>query len=239
VGADGLLARLRAEPQQAALFFDVDGVLAPIVEQPEDATVPEETRVELRRLAASYGLVACVSGRAGDDALRVVGVDELVYVGEHGLELDANAPYWHGPLREFAETVDWPVEEKGLTLSFHYRTAPDEEAAEQFLLEVAERARDTGLVPRFGRKVLEIRPPLETNKGTAVRFLLDGRGLRRALYAGDDSTDLDAFRVLGEGDLDVAVRVGIASEEGPRGIVDDADIVLRSPAELAGLLRAL
>jgi trehalose 6-phosphate phosphatase len=237
VGPDELLERLREDPERTAILLDVDGVLAPIVDRPEDARVPDATRDELRRLAARYGLVACVSGRAGDDARRVVGVDELVYVGEHGLELDPEAPEWHGRMREFADTVSWPVEDKGLTLSFHYRTAEDPEAAEQFLLAVAEGARDAGLVPRFGRMVLEVRPPLETNKGTAVRYLLGARGIERALYAGDDSTDLDAFRALD--DIEWGIRVGVVSDEGPRGIAEAADVVVESPDELVELLRTL
>ena len=82
------LDRLSEEPGRAALFLDVDGVLAPIVPRPEDARVPEDTRAELRRLNERYALVACISGRDGADAQRVVGIPELVYVGNHGLELD-------------------------------------------------------------------------------------------------------------------------------------------------------
>ena len=141
---DELLERLREAPERAAIVLDVDGVLAPIVDRPEDARVPEETRDELRRLNGKYALVACVSGRAGDDARRIVGLDELVYVGEHGLELDPEAPAWSARLREFAEGVAWPVEDKGLTLSFHYRTAEDPEAAETYLLEVADAGARCG-----------------------------------------------------------------------------------------------
>jgi trehalose 6-phosphate phosphatase len=237
VGTEELLATFRAEPERAAIFLDVDGVLAPIVARPEDATVPDETRDELRRLHEKYALVACVSGRTGDDARRIVGLAELAYVGEHGLELEPSAPKWRAAIRTFADSVEWPVEDKGLTLSFHYRGAEDEEAAEAFLLEVADRARAAGLRPRFGRKVLEIRPPVDASKGTAVRFLLERGGLGRALYAGDDATDLDAFHVLGE--LEVGIRVGVASPEGPRGITEQADVVVRSPAELLGFLRTL
>jgi trehalose-phosphatase len=231
VEVDGVLARLVDEPARTALFFDVDGVLAPIVSRPEDARVPDETRDELRRLAGRYGLVACVSGRTSAGARAIVGLDELVYVGEHGLELDQDAPLWRTQVRAFADTVDWPVEDKGLTLSFHYRNVVDEEAAEQTLLEVAERARNEGLVPRFGRKVLEIRPPVDANKGTAVRYLLEQHGLRRALYAGDDSTDLDAFRALDDA-VELAVKVAVASPESPQRLRESADVVVGTPAEL-------
>jgi trehalose-phosphatase len=83
-----LIDRLAEDPAHAGLFFDVDGVLAPIVARPQDARVPDETGTELHRLNERYALVACISGRAGDEARRIVGVPELVYVGNHGLELD-------------------------------------------------------------------------------------------------------------------------------------------------------
>ena len=83
-----LLVRFRSEPERAAILLDIDGTLAPIVERPEDAAVPPDTRAEVERLAAKYGLVACVSGRTAADARALVGLDGLEYVGVHGLEAD-------------------------------------------------------------------------------------------------------------------------------------------------------
>ena len=237
VGAEALLEVLAENPAAAAIMLDVDGTLAPIVARPELASVPESTRTELRRLVDRYALVACISGRTGEDAARIVGVDGPVYVGVHGLELAPEAERWRGPLREFAESVDWPVEDKGLAVVFHYRQAEDEEAALGILRGVADRATALGLQAQFGRKVLEVRPPVAADKGTAVRALLEQRGLRRALYAGDDTTDLDAFRGL-DG-LEVSVRIAVASAEGPPKLREAADIVVESPAELAELLRLL
>ena len=213
----------------------MDGVLAPIVPRPEDAAVPPEGRRELARLAGRYALVACLSGRAGDDAARVVGVPDVVYVGNHGLELHPEAGRWVPRLQAFAEEADWPVEDKGVTLSFHYRGAADEREARRALEGIAARAREAGLDARFGRKVLEVRPPLEADKGSALQALLRARGLARALYAGDDTTDLDAFRALDHG-WEAAVRVAVASEEGPAELVARADVVVGSPEELLALL---
>ena len=232
-----LLARLAEVPERAAVLLDVDGTLAPIVPQPEQATVPVETRAELERLAARYALVACVSGRSAADAERVVGVEGLKYVGLHGLELEAEAERHRDAIHRFAETVDWPVEDKGLAVSFHYRGAEDDDAARAQLERVAARARKAGFHARFGRKVLEILPPVEAHKGTAVRHLLQRAELTRALYAGDDRTDLDAFRAL-QG-LELGIRVAVASEEGPRELRETADLVVDGPAELLELLRGL
>lgn len=233
-----LLARLGEDPSRAALFLDVDGVLAPIVPRPEAARVPEDTRTELRRLAARYALVACISGRAGADAQRIVGVPELVYVGNHGLEASADAAAWSRRLTAFLLEIDWlRIEDKGLTAALHYRGVADEDAALAQLEQIAAAARSAGFRARFGRKVLEILPPIDANKGTAVGALLAERGLSRALYAGDDTTDLDGFRAL-DG-LELAVRVAVASAEGPEDLRAAADIVLASPAEALEMLRRL
>lgn len=232
-----LLERLAEDPARAALLLDVDGVLAPIVPRPEDARVPEDARAELHRLAARYALVACVSGRAGDDARSVVGVPELTYVGNHGLELDPDAARWSERLEAFLGTVTWPrVENKGLTAALHYRGLADDEAR-RTLDPIAQHARRAGFVTRYGRKVLELVPPLAANKGTAVRRLLEQHGLEQALYAGDDTTDLDAFAALE--DLPLGVRVAVASPEGPPELLEQADLVLAAQAEVVGLLRRL
>ncbi len=233
-----LLARLAEDPPSAAIFLDVDGVLAPIVPRPEDARVPEDIRAELQRLAARYALVACVTGRVSDDARAVVGVPELTYVGNHGLELAPGAEEWAARLAAFLDGIDWPRKEnKGVTGSLHYRDAPDEAAARRELDVIAERARAAGFVARYGRKVLEFLPPIEVNKGTVVRRLLDLKALTRALYAGDDTTDLDAFAALEE--LELGIRVAVASPEGPEELVAAADVVLGSQASVLPMLQRL
>jgi trehalose 6-phosphate phosphatase len=232
-----LLARLAERPDEAALLLDVDGTLAPIVERPEDAAVPGGTRELLRALAGRYALLACISGRSEDDVRRVVGVEELVYVGEHGLGLDERAAEWRGKVDELVAAVEWPPERKQFSVAFHYRTADDEQAAIRELTRVVDRAEGLGLRTRWGRKVLEVLPPVEANKGTAVRELLEERGLQRALYAGDDSTDLEAFRGL-DG-LEVAVRVAVVSEEGPSELGAAADVVVGSTEALVELLEGL
>src|SRR5664280_3302596 len=105
-----LIVDLASDPAHAALLLDVDGTLAPIVPRPDDARVPDETRSLLRELAARYALVACVSGRSCAEARRIVGVEELVYVGTHGLELAPGAAVWRDQIERFAATVDWPPE---------------------------------------------------------------------------------------------------------------------------------
>jgi trehalose 6-phosphate phosphatase len=233
-----LLVRIASEPSAAALFLDVDGVLAPIVERPEDARVPDETRAELVRLASRYALVAAVTGRPSEVAREIVGVDVIRYAGEHGLELDPEAPMWAERVHRFAALCAWPdTESKPLSVAFHYRRAPDHEVARAQLEPVAAAAREVGLRMRWGRMVLEVLPPIDTTKGTAVRHLLHEYGLRRALYAGDDTTDLNGFAALD--DLEVAVRVAVVSAEGPPELARAADLVVTSPAAFLEVLRSL
>ena len=238
MAAADLLAILARDPLRAAVLLDVDGTLAPIVSRPEDASVPGRARAALERLTGRYRLVACLSGRTSADAARIVGVEGIRYVGEHGLELDPAADEWAPRLAAFARSSGWPAEPgKRLTLAFHYREAPDLEAAEAHLRALAARAELEGLRTRWGRRVLEVRPPLDADKGTAVARLVGEAGVSRALYAGDDSTDLDAFRGL-DG-LEVSVRVAVASVEAPPALVEAADLVLAGPAEVVELLEGL
>ena len=126
---------------------------------------------------------------------------------------------------------------KGLAVAFHFRGREDEQEAVRELDRIAEAAASKGLTARYGRKVLEVLPPVGSNKGTAVRRLLEEHELRRALAAGDDTTDLDSFAAL-DG-LEVAVRVAVTSEESPPLLVEKADIVLDSTGEFLELLRRL
>ena len=235
--ADTLVDRLSEDPARAAVLLDVDGTLAPIVERPDDARVPDETRSELARLAGRYALVACVSGRPGADVERMLGVPGVAIVGEHGLELAPEAERWADAIASFAEGVDWPAERKPLSLTFHFRRADDVAAARAYLTRVAEAAAADGLVPRWGRMVLEIRPPVDAHKGTAVRTLVTRAGVSRALYAGDDTTDVDAFHGLDE--LELGVRVAVDSGEAPPELVAAADLVVDGTDGVLALLRAL
>jgi trehalose 6-phosphate phosphatase len=241
------LRPLTAEPAHSALFFDVDGTLAPIVERAADAQVPKETALLLSRLSRRYGRVACISGRAAADVRRLVGVGGIAYAGSHGAELlepNATAPRvapeferWEPQVKEFVRERDTPdlrvlrvrIEDKGPIVTFHWRGAPDEEAARGRVEELAAEAVDAGLSVHWGRKVLEIRPPVPVHKGQAVRELMS-ESARAALYAGDDMTDLDGFaaltELLAEGRLEHAVRVGVLSDEGPREIAREADIAV-------------
>jgi trehalose 6-phosphate phosphatase len=249
-----------AEPQRSALLFDVDGTLAPIVADPDTAAVPDSTRRLLEALRRRYALVACISGRRALEARRIVGLDSISYVGNHGLELlepgasRAVTDPAVGPLavtvKAFArraydaelQGLGVRLEDKDAIWSFHWRGVPDETAAREALGAVASEAGREGLVPRWGRMVLEIRPPIATDKGTAVVAALDGRPLAHALYAGDDATDLDAFRKLRALAADEridALCVGVRSSEGPEAIEREADLVVDGPEGVAVLLGAL
>ncbi len=256
------LSPLTANPSQAAIFCDIDGTLAPIVNRPEDSHVREEVSVLLGRLGRRYAMVACVSGRPVAEARRLVGVGAIAYVGSHGAEIlragakrpdliDAFAS-WEGRVRDFAtERADGRdfkqlrvrLEDKGPIKAFHWRGSPDETAAETLLQGVAQEAEGAGLAIHWGRKVLELRPPVPVDKGQGVRTLVETTPVRAALYGGDDATDLDAFDALdtltAEGRLDDAIRVGVRSPEGPEAIVKRADVVVEGVRGFTDVLIAL
>lgn len=257
----GLLDPLRAAPPESALLFDIDGTLAPIVPDPEDAAVPADTRDALLALVPRYRLVACVTGRRALEARRIVGVEEIVYSGNHGLELllpgaaepelDSSVAREARVVREFVLDLDAEdvsaaglrLESKGPIQALHWRQAADEASAEELAERIAGAAKRAGLIPYRGRKVLEIRPAAGIDKGTAVERLLGERDVRSALFGGDDRGDLAAFealdRLVESGSLAAAVRIGVASEEGPPELPQRADAVVDGPEGFRAVLELL
>jgi trehalose 6-phosphate phosphatase len=256
-----LIAPLRDNPRASAVLCDVDGTLAPIVGDPADAAVPDETKEALRGVARQYALAACVSGRRAKEARWLVGVEELAYAGNHGLELlppggeeailDPAAAESARAARAFVLELEAAalsraglrLENKGPIQALHWRGSADEGAAQRHARQIAAEAERAGLEPHWGRKVLEVRPAAGINKGSAVRRLLGDRPMELALFAGDDRTDLDAFRALrslvAAGRLRDAVCIGIDSDEAPAELAEQADAMVGGPGEFLRVLRTL
>ena len=246
--------RLAGSP--LVVLLDVDGTLAPIAPRPEDASVPAPTRAAVASLArARDAHVALVSGRGAADARRLVGVDGVWAIGNHGLEtidpegilsIDERVTAWEGALQSVRASAEEAaalvpgarVEDKGATLSIHYRLA---EAGDVPQLEsaVAAAAGKAGLRVTRGRKIIEVRPPLAVDKGTAVLALAKRLGATERsasiLFAGDDTTDEDAMEALRGWHAD-AVTIHVEGED-PRPT--RAEFRVASPAELGKWLAAL
>jgi trehalose 6-phosphate phosphatase len=256
-----LVAPLLREPSSSAIFSDLDGTLAPIVAEPASASVPAETIEVLAALAERYPLVACVTGRRALEARRMVGLDTLVYAGNHGLELlepRASEPRpapalgdGAGEASAFIAGLDGAelaadglrLEDKGPIQAVHWRGAEDASRARGAAERIAGDSEAAGLTPRWGRQVLELRPAVPVDKGSAVRDLVAEHGVELALFGGDDLTDLDAFDALADmvsaGALRACVRVGVDSSEAPPDIGERSDAVVDGPAGFLEVLRLL
>lgn len=236
------------------LLLDFDGTLAPIVARPELAAMPERTRRALDRLMAMDGVeVAVVSGRGLADVRERAAIPGIAYAGNHGMEIEGaglerihpEAAAARPALERAAERISRGlegidgafVEDKGLTLSIHFRQAADREDDVRAAVRAGVEGEDA-LKIMEGKMVLEVRPRVEWDKGRAVLFLL---GEMRppagtpVLYLGDDRTDEDAFRALAEWG---ASAEGILVADLP---ADDsaARSYLREPAEVGALFEAL
>jgi trehalose 6-phosphate phosphatase len=255
------LEPLRSDPAHAAVLLDIDGTLAPIVRHADDAHVPEATRSVLIEVAKRYGVVGCVSGRRASTARQIVAIGTIAYVGNHGGELlragtikpeiDADLAAWTNRVRDFAARIYTPdhqrkrvrSEDKDSIAAFHWRGAPDEDAAEQAVQAIAASAEQDGFTVHWGRKVLEVRPPVACDKGMGIAALLRDSPARVAMYVGDDTTDLDAFRGLRElvrsHALESAVCVAVSSDEAPPELALEADFTIDGSGSVRGLLEAL
>jgi trehalose 6-phosphate phosphatase len=243
---------------RAGLVTDVDGTISPIVARPQDAAVLPRAREALIGLRDRLVVVAVVTGRGVEDVRRMVGIDGLTYVGNHGLEwlrdgrsdLLPEARAWAPQVATALDQVrlDLPtrlssgllVENKGASASLHYRLAPDPEATRAALLaSLARWVVPGGLRVEEGRRVINLLPPLTVNKGTAVNQLVREHELDGVVYFGDDVTDAHAFRALRGLREDRGLRtlaVGVVGPETPSSIRELADTSVADAPAVAELL---
>jgi len=240
---------IAAHRGRLAVFLDYDGTLAPIVSDPEKALLSDSMRQTLRALAAQAA-VAILSGRDLDDVRRRVGIDAIIYAGSHGFDIASLHGLHRQVATEFLPKLDMAerelrealdgipgarVERKRFSVAAHYRNVKENEVArvERGVSKVAAQHPELRRID--GKKILELLPDVDWDKGKAVLWLLEALGLEqddvRPVFIGDDRTDEDAFRTLEQR------GVGILVGEQPRPTA--AKYSLKNTAEVEHFLRAL
>lgn len=247
--AQDLLSKLFTY-ERVGLITDMDGTISPIVAIPSEAKPTEKNRELLQELHQTLALVAVVSGRAVEDVRQRVNLPELVYVGNHGLERWQNGRLVPSPqakayrpnleaamqaLRPQLSEGIW-IEDKQVTLSIHYRHAKNPEAtAKTFSSILANIATQNDLKLFQGRMIFELRPPLDIDKGTVFKHLVEEFSLDAALYLGDDTTDADALKMAQHlrqmGDC-YALAIGIESDETPEAVLNYSDVLASSVSDV-------
>lgn len=228
------------ERRPLGLMSDVDGTLAPIVARPEDATVPDSTRSLLRELIAKGVRVCAITGRPLETARRMMGVEGVAYAADHGLTLWADGKRESAPglaeyeplaveaERELSGLVESApgvqIENTGALLAVHYRNAEDAAAARAAILQAIGRSAAAGRFEvREGRMVVELRPPIGADKGTALAALAERLGLAAVVCLGDDVTDVDMFRAAARLPGVAEASIAVASAEAAPEVMEAAD----------------
>jgi trehalose 6-phosphate phosphatase len=257
---DACVDVLRRKP--AALLTDIDGTISAIAPTPFEAFVHPAALAALARLATRLDAVVVVSGRAPGAGAEMVGLPELIYVGNHGLERIVRGAPWTHPAAEEAradiaralaeievevreqDEAPWLlVENKGVTGTVHYRLAPDHAAAAAMLEPLARVAAErNGLRVSPGRMIVELRPALAVNKGTAIRDLAHDLALRGLIFFGDDITDVDGFRALRalrEESVAATLSIGVLGAETATAVAIEADMTVEGVPACAETLLAI
>lgn len=243
------------DDNNTAILTDIDGTISEIASSPEKAVVSSIMRNALIKLKDKFKLVAVISGRSVLNAREMVGVEGLLYVGNHGLEYLKNGERVMVPgVESFLDQMkalgiefkegELPnikglkLEDKGICLSIHYRECEDPEAIREKILETFGRSiYAKNITVSEGRKIVEFKPPLGFDKGSILENIIKEHTLERVIYLGDDITDLDAFNSLGklqneEKIMGVSVLIQSSEipdyvKEGSSFFVEDVDDVLR------------
>jgi len=237
----------------ALLVLDFDGTISAIVDHPADAVAVEGV-VETLCTLAGYLTVAFITGRPVDwlvSRTRPLADHGVEFIGLHGHERlrglevvpHAESGKWRQQIAATEQRAqahapdDVVIERKGLALALHYRTSP---TAEEWIRGFCREAmRETGLVAHDTRYSVELRPPVELDKGDAMRELLDEHHPRAVAFFGDDLVDIPAVEAMRSyGDI-ASAAVFVDSLEGPRAFAEIADVVLSSPADAASALHAV
>ena len=208
------LEAMAAERAAAGLILDFDGVLSPIVQDPDTSVLSAQVGESLARLASSLGLVAIISGRPVDFLASRVRIPGIRLLGSYGMEqiqadgsrrVDERAQEWVAKIPAAGQTLTAAlagmagikVEQKSVSVAVHWRRAPDHDvAAEAVRAVIGEVADSTGLRIEPGKLVEELRPPIAVDKGSAVAALLANQPLEAVAYAGDDVGDLPALKAV-------------------------------------------
>jgi trehalose 6-phosphate phosphatase len=241
----------RADGKQLAVFLDYDGTLTPIVDEPARALLPDATREAIGILAGSLP-VAVVSGRDLADVRRLVGIDGLWYAGSHGFDIAGPDGERHELAPDALSALDDAerelrpllrsiagarLERKRYAVTAHFRGVPGDRIDDVEVAVAAVAAACPGLRVTGGKKVLELRPDIDWDKGRAIAWLLGIQGLDRPdvlpVYVGDDETDEDGFRALDGHGIGIVVR-GEADDRPTR-----AHYALDGPADVPSFLRLL
>ena len=238
----------------AGLFLDIDGTLSEIVPLPHEATISPAIRAAVAKLALRLDLVCIVTGRPAVNGKRMVGLEQLTYVGNHGMEwiqdgrvfTDRSAAPYEADVERALEAVkeqcgrtDAIIEEKTCSFAVHYRNSANPQAIERMALEAVERQDGCRVRVLTGKAHINVLPPVTVNKGTAVRSLVESHQLGWGLIAGDDVTDIDAFREareLASASEFRCTNVAVLGEDCPPGLLELADYTLASVGEMEQFL---
>ena len=204
------------EDKNSTIFIDIDGTISEITKTPEKAVVTSSMRNELLKLQEKFQMVGVISGRSVKNARTMVGMEGLLYIGNHGMEylnngeicIDSQAQKYLEDIKkvsrilknsELSQIKGLIFEDKGICFSIHYRECESPENVHKNILEVISQFMDSSeLKVTEGRKIIEIKPPVSQDKGSIIEKIIETYHLNKVIYLGDDITDLDAFNKLRE-----------------------------------------
>ena len=235
------------------LVTDMDGTISPIVDNPEDAIVTPRSCKLLQQLQEKLSLVSVVSGRSVRSVISRMQIPGVVYIGNHGLErcvdgqvrynfnVEKYRPMLLSAVKELQKiTLDGVrVEDKGLTVTLHYRQTEEPQLVRNQLLSHVQKIATQQKLDFFeGRMIFELRPPVNADKGSAFEGLVHEFSLDSALYIGDDTTDIAALqkaRQMRQEKMCYAVGVGVVSDNHPEMLPKEADLLVSGVLEVENL----
>lgn len=245
-----------AQAQRPGLALDFDGTISEIAPTSDAAVIHPRCAAALRRAVERFAVVAVVSGRGARDLARKVDIPGVVCVGNHGAERITDGVYDESARadggadavsdalafikRATSHICNLVYENKGISATIHYRAAADPQSARRALTRaLAAIPNADGVQSFWGKMILELRPIRSPNKGDALAALVSDYRLDAMLFAGDDTTDVDAMRRLPSLAGITTLGVAVISEDAPPALLDTADYAANGVGAVGDMLDSL
>jgi trehalose 6-phosphate phosphatase len=242
------------------IVTDIDGTISTITPLPHQAVITPDMKGILNEIQRKFKLLAIITGRSLEDALKMINIPDILYIGNHGMEYQRNNEIitdkkilsyipqinnLHDKLKQESHTKipGIIIENKNTSISIHYRSTKDPKKARKIIIQTLKNIENIKeLQIKEGKKIIEVRPPIGNDKGKIINKIVKNYGGNQLIYLGDDVTDVDAFKEISKLSNEKEIKgtsILVQSNETPEFVKNNAEYYVNSVEDVENFFKWL